>query len=55
MKSDDEFNPKPQQEEGISKVYILNKDNINDFLEKTYSSIRLSLEDEIMNILDNDC
>jgi ADP-ribose pyrophosphatase YjhB (NUDIX family) len=51
MKSDDEFRPKPQEEEGISKVYLLNKDNVNDFLEKTYSSIRLSLENEILSIL----
>ena len=52
MKSDDEFQPKPQEEEGITKVYLLNKDNVNDFFEKTYSSIRLSLEDEIMDILE---
>ena len=52
MKSDDEFQPKPQEEEGITKVYLLNKDNVNDFFEKTYSSIRLSLEDEIMDVLE---
>ncbi len=51
MNSDDEFRPKPQEEEGISKVYLLNKDNVNEFLEKTYSSIRLSLENEILSIL----
>jgi ADP-ribose pyrophosphatase YjhB (NUDIX family) len=51
MKSDDEFLPKPQEEEGITKVYLLNKDNVKDFLEKTYSSIRLSLENEILSIL----
>ena len=51
MKSEDEFRPKPQEEEGISKVYLLNKDNVNEFLEKTYSSIRLSLENEILSIL----
>ena len=51
MKSDDEFRPKPQEEEGITKVYLLNKNNVNDFLEKTYSSIRLSLENEILSIL----
>ena len=51
MKSDDEFRPKPQEEEGISKVYLLNKDNVNEFLEKTFSSIRLSLENEILSIL----
>ena len=56
MKSDDDFNPKPQEEEGISKVYILNKDNVNEFLEKTYSSIRLSLENEIKAIINgSDC
>lgn len=51
MKSDDEFRPKPQEEEGISKVYLLNNDNVNEFLQKTYSSIRLSLENEILSIL----
>lgn len=51
MKSEDEFRPKPQEEEGISKVYLLNKDNVNEFLQKTYSSIRLSLENEILSIL----
>ena len=51
MKSDDEFKPKPQEEEGISKVYILNKDNVDEFLKKTYSSIRLSLENEILNLV----
>ena len=51
MKSDDEFQPKPQEEEGISKVYLLNKNNVNEFLQKTYSSIRLSLENEILSIL----
>lgn len=51
MKSEDEFRPKPQEEEGISKVYLLNKDNVSEFLEKTYSSIRLSLENEILSIL----
>ncbi|MBR4155911.1 MAG: NUDIX domain-containing protein [Bacteroidales bacterium] len=51
MKSDDDFKPKPQVEEGISNVYLLNKDNVNDFLEKTYSSIRLSLENEILDVV----
>ena len=51
MKSDDEFKPKPQEEEGITKVFLLNKDNVNEFLQKTYSSIRLSLENEILSIL----
>ncbi len=51
MKSDDEFKPKPQEEEGISKVYLLNKDNVNEFLQKTYSSIRLSLENEILDVV----
>lgn len=51
MKSDDEFNPKPQEEEGISKVFLLNKDNVNYFLENTYPSIRLALEEEILEIM----
>ena len=51
MKSDDEFKPKPQEEEGISRVYLLNKDNVNEFLQKTYSSIRLSLENEILDVV----
>ena len=51
MKSDDEFKPKPQEEEGISRVYLINKDNVNDFLENTYPSIRLALEEEILEIM----
>ena len=51
MKSDDEFRPKPQEEEGISKVFLLNKDNVNYFLENTYPSIRLALEEEILEII----
>ena len=51
MKSDDEFKPKPQEEEGISKVFLLNKDNVNCFLENTYPSIRLALEEEILELL----
>ena len=51
MKSDDEFKPKPQEEEGISRVYLINKDNVNDFLENTYPSIRLALEEEILEII----
>ena len=51
MKSNDEFMPKPQEEEGISKVFLLNKDNVNYFLENTYPSIRLALEEEILEII----
>ena len=51
MKSDDEFKPKPQEEEGISRVYLINKDNVNDFLENTYPSIRLALEKDILDIV----
>ena len=40
MKSEAAFHPKPQQEEGITKVFLLNKDNINDFLENTFVSLR---------------
>ena len=48
MKSDDDFKPKPQEEEGISRVYLINKDNVKDFLENTYPSIRLALEEDIL-------
>ena len=51
MKSDDEFMPKPQEEEGISKVFLLNKDNVNYFLENTYPSIRLALEEDILEVV----
>lgn len=51
MKSDDEFKPKPQEEEGISNVFLLNKDNVNCFLENTYPSIRLALEEDILKTL----
>ena len=51
MKSDDDFKPKPQEEEGISRVYLINKDNVKDFLENTYPSIRLALEEDILEIV----
>lgn len=51
MKSDDDFNPKPQTEEGISKVYLLNKNNINEFFEKTFISLKETLEKEILEQL----
>lgn len=51
MKSDDDFKPKPQEEEGISRVYLINKDNVKDFLENTYPSIRLALEEDILKAL----
>lgn len=47
----DEFNPKPQEEEGISKVFLLNKDNVNDFFEKTYVSLRDALKDEVLKLI----
>ena len=51
MSSDSEFKPKPQTEEGISKVYLVNKDNVNDFLENTFVSLSVTLKDEILNQL----
>jgi hypothetical protein len=51
MKTDDDFKPKPQEEEGISKVYLINKDNVKDFLENTYPSIRLALEEDILDVV----
>ena len=51
MKTDAAFNPKPQTEEGISKVFLLNKDNVNEFLEKTFISLRLTLGEEIVHQL----
>lgn len=51
MKYDDDFKPKPQEEEGISRVYLLNKDNVKDFLENTYPSIRLALEEDILEVV----
>ena len=51
MKSDDDFKPKPQEEEGISRVYLINEDNVKDFLENTYPSIRLALEEDILEVV----
>lgn len=53
MKTDNDFKPKPQQEEGITKVYLLNKNNVNNFLEKTFISLRITLEEEILKIINN--
>ena len=53
MKTGNDFKPTPQQEEGITKVYLLNKSNVNEFLEKTYISLRITLEEEILKTIDN--
>lgn len=51
MSTNDEFKPKPQTEEGISKVFLLNKDNVNEFWEKTFISLRITLGEEIISQL----
>lgn len=53
MRTNDDFKPTPQTEEGITKVYLLNKNNVNDFLEKTFISLRITLEEEILKIINN--
>ncbi len=53
MKTDNGFKSKPQTEEGISKVFLLNKDNVNDFLEKTFVSLKITLGEEILKIINN--
>ena len=50
MKSNDEFKPKPQTEEGISKVFLLNKNNVNEFLEKTFISLKETLGEIIYSL-----
>lgn len=51
MSTSAEFKPVPQTEEGISKVYFIDKNNVNYFLNNTFASIRFSLEKEILNLL----
>ena len=53
MKTDAAFSPKPQTEEGISKVFLLNKDNVDKFLEKTFISLKITLGEEILKIINN--
>lgn len=53
MRTNDDFKPTPQTEEGITKVYLLNKNNVNEFLEKTFISLRITLEEEILKIINN--
>ena len=53
MRTDDDFKPTHQQEEGITKVFLLNKNNVKDFLEKTFVSLRITLEEEILKIINN--
>ena len=53
MKTNNDFKPKPQTEEGITKVFLLNKDNVDEFLEKTFISLRITLEEEILKIINN--
>ena len=50
MKSKDEFKPKPQTEEGISKVFLLNKNNVNEFLENTFISLKETLGEIIYSL-----
>ena len=40
----------PQTEEGISKVYLVDKDHVKDFEEKTFASLK-TLVPEILSIL----
>ncbi len=51
MSSSDDFKPKPQTEEGISKVFLLNKNNVNEFLGKTFISLKETLGEEIVRQL----
>ncbi len=53
MKTDAAFSPKPQTEEGISKVFLLNKDNVDKFLEKTFISLKITLGEEILKIINS--
>lgn len=53
MKTDNGFKSKPQTEEGISKVFLLNKGNVNDFLEKTFISLKITLGEEIIKIINS--
>ena len=53
MKTDTAFSPKPQTEEGISKVFLLNKDNVDKFLEKTFISLKITLGEEILKIINS--
>lgn len=53
MKTNNDFKPKPQTEEGITKVFLLNKDNVNDFLEKTFVSLKITLGEEILKIINS--
>ena len=53
MKTANDFKPKPQTEEGISKVFLINKDNVDEFLEKTFISLRITLGEEILKIINN--
>lgn len=42
---------RPQQEEGISSVFEIDKDNVHDFLRDTYPSIREVLGDNILEMV----
>ena len=52
MKTDNIFEPTPQTEEGITKVYLLDKNNVKEFLEKTFISLRITLGDDILKIVE---
>lgn len=52
MKTENIFEPTPQTEEGITKVYLLDKNNVKEFLEKTFLSLRITLGDDILKIVE---
>lgn len=51
MTTSEEIRPVPQQEEGISEIFFIDKLNFNDFIEKTFTSIREVLGTEIKEIV----
>lgn len=51
MTSEKAYQPKPQQEEGITAVNLIGKDDVEAFLEGTFLSIREVLGPEIKQIV----
>lgn len=51
MTTDEPLLPHPQQEEGITEVNLVGKDNVEAFLEGTFLSIREVLGPEILKII----
>lgn len=51
MTTDAEFTPEPQEEEGISRVFVIKKSDLEDFFENTFISLRHALKEDVLKLV----